>query len=118
MALVALHFERHCNNSVKLLPSNGQTNAQGCAAPFFCMQFPVVRIMHAMLNPSSDVLASNARPYQCTLVTTPMNGDRAAGYLVNSSGPMGSVRFSIFEPDVVGWKVYEIEDGLFEVCEH
>ena len=37
-----------------------------------------------------------------------MIGDRAVGCLVNSSGPMGSVRVSISEPDVVAWTVYEM----------
>ena len=48
----------------------------------------------------------------------PVIGDRAAGYLVNSSGPMGSVRVSIFEPDVVVWTVYEMAYRLQKICEH
>ena len=47
-------------------------------------------------------------PHQCTPVRTPVIGDRAAAYLVNSSGPMGSVRVSIFEPNVVVSTVCEM----------
>ena len=44
-------------------------------------------------NQAYGALASNARPYQCMPVRTPMTG-----CLVNSSGPMGSVRVSTLEP--------------------
>ena len=40
-------------------------------------------------------------PYRCTPVRTPMIGNRAAGYVVNSSGSMGSVR--VFTHDLCGW---------------
>ena len=43
---------------------------------------------------------------------TPVDGDRAAGYLVKSSGPMGSVRVSILESDEEVWTVYEMAHRL------
>ena len=49
---------------------------------------------------------------------TPVDGDRAAGYLVKSSGPMGSVRVSIFESDEEVWTVYEMAHRLERVSKH
>ena len=92
-----------------------------CACPFN-VDAQVLDLSKHEILPDKEILGEETKfprywpqvpsHTKCTPMRTPIDGDRAAGYLVKSSGLMGSVRVSTLDSDEEVWTVYDMAHRL------